>query len=130
MFSKKNVGIYIYERHLNLQVFLSLTYLMSASCLVSVTIPTLTTSTERLRLASIKKKPRQIIEGLKRRETRIDPQDDGEDDDDPREEYRHGGKPRVVVDDLKFVRERSARELVKREARVLVEKSEYTCPLW
>ena len=104
---------------------------MSASCVVSVTIPTLTTSTERLRLASITKKPRQIIEGLKRRETRIDPQDDGEDDDDPREEYKHGRKPRVVVADLKFVRERSARRgLVKRETRVLVEKSEYTCPLW
>ena len=104
---------------------------MSASCVVSVTIPTLTTSTERLRLASITKKPRQIIEGLKRRETRIDPQDDGEDDDDPSEEYRYSGKPRVVVfGDLKFVRERSAGGLVKREARVLVEKSEYTCPLW
>ena len=118
------------ERHLNLQVFLSLTYLVAASCVVSVTIPTLTTSTERLRLASITKKPRQIIEGLKRRETRIDPQDDGEGDDDPREGYRHGGKPRVVGDDLKFVREPSAGGMVKREARALVEKSEYTCPLW
>ena len=107
---------------------------MSASCVVSVEIPTLTTSTERLRLAmaSITKNPRQIIdEGLKRREIRIDPQDDGEGDDDPREEYRQDGKPRVVVADLKFVRERIAGGLVKREARrVLVEKSEYTCPLW